>query len=61
MHPLVYDSDGSEEMYKISDFAEMTGLSKETLRYYAEVQLKASTNVSRRETLGNLYCGNISV
>ncbi|WP_258535816.1 MerR family DNA-binding transcriptional regulator [Bacillus sp. 03113] len=48
-------------MYKISDFAEMTGLSKETLRYYAEVQLKASTNVSRRETLGNLYCGNISV
>jgi DNA-binding transcriptional MerR regulator len=26
-------------MYKISDFAEMTGLSKETLRYYAEVKL----------------------
>lgn len=26
-------------MYKISDFAEMTGLSKETLRYYAEVRL----------------------
>ncbi|MFC0272789.1 MerR family transcriptional regulator [Metabacillus herbersteinensis] len=26
-------------MYKISEFAEMTGLSKETLRYYSEVQL----------------------
>ncbi|KMM39336.1 MerR family transcriptional regulator [Guptibacillus hwajinpoensis] len=26
-------------MYKISDFSEMTGLSKETLRYYAEVKL----------------------
>jgi DNA-binding transcriptional MerR regulator len=26
-------------MYKISQFAEMTGLSKETLRYYAEVKL----------------------
>lgn len=26
-------------MYKISDFAEITGLSKETLRYYAEVKL----------------------
>ncbi|MBM7661083.1 DNA-binding transcriptional MerR regulator [Bacillus mesophilus] len=26
-------------MYKISEFAEMTGLSKETLRYYAEVKL----------------------
>jgi DNA-binding transcriptional MerR regulator len=26
-------------MYKISEFAEMTGLSKETLRYYAEVGL----------------------
>lgn len=26
-------------MYKISDFAELTGLSKETLRYYAEVKL----------------------
>ncbi|WP_436374885.1 MerR family transcriptional regulator [Cytobacillus sp. BC1816] len=26
-------------MYKISDFAEMTGLTKETLRYYAEVKL----------------------
>ncbi|KGP71239.1 MerR family transcriptional regulator [Pontibacillus yanchengensis] len=26
-------------MYKISDFADMTGLSKETLRYYAEVKL----------------------
>lgn len=26
-------------MYKISEFAELTGLSKETLRYYAEVRL----------------------
>lgn len=25
--------------YKISEFAELTGLSKETLRYYAEVKL----------------------
>lgn len=26
-------------MYKVSEFAEITGLSKETLRYYAEVGL----------------------
>ncbi|EFV75486.1 MerR family transcriptional regulator [Cytobacillus firmus] len=26
-------------MYKISEFSEMTGLTKETLRYYAEVKL----------------------
>lgn len=26
-------------MYKISEFADMTGLTKETLRYYAEVKL----------------------
>lgn len=26
-------------MYKVSDFAELTGLTKETLRYYAEVKL----------------------
>ncbi|MEK5442892.1 MULTISPECIES: MerR family transcriptional regulator [unclassified Fredinandcohnia] len=26
-------------MYKIKEFAELTGLSKETLRYYAEVKL----------------------
>jgi DNA-binding transcriptional MerR regulator len=26
-------------MYKISEFADLTGLSKETLRYYAEVKL----------------------
>lgn len=26
-------------MYKISEFAKLTGLSKETLRYYAEVKL----------------------
>ena len=26
-------------MYKVSEFAELTGLSKDTLRYYAEVKL----------------------
>ena len=26
-------------MYRVSEFAELTGLSKETLRYYAEVKL----------------------
>lgn len=26
-------------MYKVSEFSEMTGLSKETLRYYGEVKL----------------------
>ncbi|MDQ8734934.1 MerR family transcriptional regulator [Paenibacillus sp. LHD-38] len=26
-------------MYKVSDFSELTGISKETLRYYAEVKL----------------------
>lgn len=26
-------------MYKVSEFSKMTGLSKETLRYYAEVKL----------------------
>lgn len=26
-------------MYKISEFSEITGLSKETLRYYEQVQL----------------------
>ncbi|WP_277586982.1 MerR family DNA-binding transcriptional regulator [Psychrobacillus antarcticus] len=26
-------------MYKISEFAHLTGLSKETLRYYADVKL----------------------
>jgi DNA-binding transcriptional MerR regulator len=26
-------------MYKVSEFSELTGLSKETLRYYAEVKL----------------------
>jgi DNA-binding transcriptional MerR regulator len=26
-------------MYKISEFAELTGLSKETLRYYADIKL----------------------
>ncbi|MGM0843447.1 MAG: MerR family transcriptional regulator [Bacillota bacterium] len=26
-------------MYKISEFSEITGLSKETLRYYAEIKL----------------------
>lgn len=32
-------------MYKISDFSEMTGLSKETLRYYAEVKLLEPTYI----------------
>lgn len=39
MHPSVYDRSRREKMYKISEFAEITGLSKETLRYYAEVKL----------------------
>jgi DNA-binding transcriptional MerR regulator len=39
VHPKVYDEVGRSKMYKISEFAEMTGLSKETLRYYAEVKL----------------------
>jgi DNA-binding transcriptional MerR regulator len=39
VHPAVYDGKGRKNMYKISEFAEMTGLSKETLRYYAEVKL----------------------
>jgi DNA-binding transcriptional MerR regulator len=28
-----------ETMYRVSEFSKMTGLSKETLRYYAEVEL----------------------
>lgn len=28
-----------ETMYRVSEFSKMTGLSKETLRYYAEVKL----------------------
>lgn len=39
VHPTVYDIGGRIGMYKISDFSELTGLSKETLRYYAEVKL----------------------
>jgi DNA-binding transcriptional MerR regulator len=31
--------EGGGRMYKVSEFVEMTGLSKETLRYYAEVKL----------------------
>jgi DNA-binding transcriptional MerR regulator len=27
------------ELYKVSEFSNMTGLSKETLRYYAEIKL----------------------
>jgi DNA-binding transcriptional MerR regulator len=30
---------GRAKMYKVSEFSEITGLSKETLRYYAEVKL----------------------
>jgi hypothetical protein len=29
---------GRAKMYKVSEFSEITGLSKETLRYYAEVK-----------------------
>ena len=32
-------------MYKISEFSEMTGLSKETLRYYEQVQLLEPASV----------------
>ncbi|WP_257009266.1 MerR family transcriptional regulator [Bacillus sp. 7884-1] len=40
MHPTVYYLGGEgENLYKISDFSKMTGLSRETLRYYAEVKL----------------------
>jgi DNA-binding transcriptional MerR regulator len=39
VYPKVYHVVGRGRMYKISEFAEMTGLSKETLRYYAEVKL----------------------
>ncbi|MFE4353496.1 MerR family DNA-binding transcriptional regulator [Peribacillus butanolivorans] len=39
MYPTVFYSSGRARVYKISEFAEITGLSKETLRYYAEVKL----------------------
>lgn len=40
VHPIVYDKNiRGDLMYKISEFAEITGLSKETLRYYAEIKL----------------------
>jgi DNA-binding transcriptional MerR regulator len=40
VYPTVYDYGRRRgEMYKISEFVEMTGLSKETLRYYSEVKL----------------------
>jgi len=41
VHNTVYDgmAGGEWSMYKVSEFSEMTGLSKETLRYYAEVKL----------------------
>lgn len=32
-------------MYKISEFSELTGLSKETLRYYAEIGLLESAYI----------------
>ncbi|WP_306430758.1 MerR family transcriptional regulator [Bacillus sp. EB106-08-02-XG196] len=37
-HSLLF-SWGGIYLYKISDFSKMTGFSKETLRYYAEVKL----------------------
>ncbi|MFJ7828223.1 MerR family DNA-binding transcriptional regulator [Psychrobacillus sp. NPDC096623] len=39
VHPAVYTKKRRHKMYKISEFADVTGLSKETLRYYAEVKL----------------------
>jgi DNA-binding transcriptional MerR regulator len=39
VHHTVYDEWGRARMYKVSEFSEITGLSKETLRYYAEVKL----------------------
>jgi DNA-binding transcriptional MerR regulator len=41
VHNTVYDgvAGGGCFMYRVSEFSEMTGLSKETLRYYAEVKL----------------------
>ena len=37
---------GKEEaMYKISEFSDMTGLSRETLRYYEQVQLLEPASV----------------
>jgi DNA-binding transcriptional MerR regulator len=40
VHPTVYYLGGEgENLYKISDFSKMTGLSKETLRYYADLKL----------------------
>jgi DNA-binding transcriptional MerR regulator len=40
VYPTVYYlGRRGENLYKISDFSKMTGLSKETLRYYAEVKL----------------------
>jgi DNA-binding transcriptional MerR regulator len=39
VYPTVYDEGGRGRMYKVSEFVELTGLSKETLRYYAEVKL----------------------
>lgn len=46
VHPTVYDRGGREKMYKISEFAELTGLSKETLRYYAEVKLLEPAHIN---------------
>lgn len=37
-------------MYKVSEFSEMTGLSKETLRYYAEVKLLEPAYIDRTTT-----------
>jgi DNA-binding transcriptional MerR regulator len=39
VYHTVYYLGGGENLYKISDFSKMTGLSKETLRYYSEVKL----------------------
>jgi hypothetical protein len=40
VHPILYDEGrGGTRMYKIREFSELTGLSKETLRYYEQQQL----------------------
>jgi len=36
---MIQEGGGKGRMYRVSEFAELTGLSKETLRYYAEVKL----------------------
>ncbi len=39
VHYILYDFSEVEDMYKVGEFCRMTGLSKETLRYYAQIKL----------------------